>query len=315
MTTDALSDARKTTPTTGRVMPRPGRLRNFATQTLIMAALVIIAVISLFPLYWIFSTALTPASSVIKLPPEWIPSEPTLQNFAEMARISGTGKLSLPGLAAPIQMPRLLLWFVTTAAYAIIATLAHLLFDSMAAYAFAKHKFPGSNLFFWLILSALMIPPQVTLVPLYLMIVDMGLNNTFTGLLLPGLADVIGIFLLKQFMQTIPTELGEAAKIDGASEWGVYRRIILPLSGPALAVTAIFSFQRYWNNFLWPLVVIQSADLFTVQVGLSYIQNSEFGTNYGLLMSGAALAAIPMIIFFFSFQKYFVQGLRIGAIK
>ncbi len=315
MTTDALSDARKTTPTTGRVMPRPGRLRNFATQTLIMAALVIIAVISLFPLYWIFSTALTPASSVIKLPPEWIPSEPTLQNFAEMARISGTGKLSLPGLAAPIQMPRLLLWFITTAAYAIIATLAHLLFDSMAAYAFAKHKFPGSNLFFWLILSALMIPPQVTLVPLYLMIVDMGLNNTFTGLLLPGLADVIGIFLLKQFMQTIPTELGEAAKIDGASEWGVYRRIILPLSGPALAVTAIFSFQRYWNNFLWPLVVIQSADLFTVQVGLSYIQNSEFGTNYGLLMSGAALAAIPMIIFFFSFQKYFVQGLRIGAIK
>lgn len=315
MTADALSDVRERTPTTGRVMPRPGRLRRIAVQALIMVALVAFAVVSLFPLYWIFSTALTPASSVVKLPPEWIPRNPTLENFVEMARISGTGRLSLPFLAAPIEMPRLLLWFITTAAYAVTATLAHLLFDSMAAYAFAKHKFPGSNLFFWMILSALMIPPQVTLVPLYLMIVDMGLNNTFTGLLLPGLADVIGIFLLKQFMQTIPTELGEAAKIDGASEWGVYRRIILPLSGPALAVTAIFSFQRYWNNFLWPLVVTQSADLFTVQVGLSYIQNSEFGTNYGLLMSGAALAAIPMIIFFFSFQRYFVQGLRIGAIK
>jgi multiple sugar transport system permease protein len=185
----------------------------------------------------------------------------------------------------------------------------------MAGYAFAKKKFPGSNLFFWMILAALMIPGQVTLVPLYLNVVQMGLNNTFAGLILPGLADVIGIFLLKQFIQTIPRELEEAARIDGASEIGIYAGIILPLSVPALAVTAIFSFQRYWNAFLWPLVITQSPDLFTLQVALSYIQNSEFGINYGLLMTGAAVAAIPMIIFFFAFQKYFVQGLRIGAMK
>jgi len=260
-------------------------------------------------------TSITPASATLKLPPQLLPINPTLANFAEILRISGKGRLALPFLAEPIVMARLLVWFINTTFYALIATAIHVLFDSMAGYAFAKKKFPGSNLFFWMILGALMIPGQVTLVPLYLNVVKMGLNNSFLGLILPGLADVIGIFLLKQFIQTIPRELEEAARIDGSSEIGIYAGIIVPLSVPALAVTAIFSFQRYWNAFLWPLVITQSPDLFTLQVGLSYIQNSEFGTNYGLLMSGAALAAVPMILFFFAFQKYFVQGLRIGAVK
>jgi len=284
-------------------------------KVLIYLLLIVFAVVSLFPLYWLFNTALTPASSTVKLPPDLYPKQPTLQNFADILRISGTGRLQLPFTAEPVRMPRLLLWFVNTTFYALVSTFLHVLFDSMAAYAFAKRRFPGSNLFFWLILAALMIPGQVTLVPLYLQVVRMGFNNSFTGLILPGLADVIGIFLLKQFIQTLPRELEEAARIDGASEWGIYARIIIPLAVPALAVTAIFSFQRYWNAFLWPLVITQSPDLFTLQVGLSYIQTSEFGTNYGLLMSGAALAAIPMILFFFAFQKYFVQGLRIGAVK
>ncbi len=291
------------------------RVKRALPYVIIYLLLTIIAIVSLFPLYWLFVTALTPASATLKLPPQMLPTQPTLESFAEILRISGKGKLSLPFLSEPIQMARLLLWFVNTTFYALVSTGIHVLFDSMAGYAFAKRKFPGSNLFFWMILAALMIPGQVTLVPLYLMVVRMGLNNSFLGLILPGLADVIGIFLLKQFIQTIPRELEEAARIDGASEIGIYAGVILPLSVPALAVTAIFSFQRYWNAFLWPLVITQSPDLFTLQVGLSYIQNSEFGTNYGLLMSGAALAAIPMILFFFAFQKYFVQGLRIGAVK
>lgn len=291
------------------------RAKRALPYVIIYLLLTLIAVVSLFPLYWLFVTSLTPASATLRLPPQLLPTQPTLQNFAEILRISGKGKLALPFLAEPIVMARLLLWFVNTTFYALASTIIHVLFDSMAGYAFAKRKFPGSNLFFWMILAALMIPGQVTLVPLYLMVVRMGFNNSFLGLILPGLADVIGIFLLKQFIQTIPRELEEAARMDGASEIGIYAGIILPLSVPALAVTAIFSFQRYWNAFLWPLVITQSPDLFTLQVGLSYIQNSEFGTNYGLLMSGAALAAIPMIIFFFAFQKYFVQGLRIGAVK
>lgn len=289
------------------------RLRRRLPNILVLIVLTAVAIVSLFPLYWLFATALTPASSTIKLPPQLIPIPATLQNFADVIRLSGQGKLQL--LDNVLTMPRMLLWFINTLALALISTGVHVLFDTMAGYAFAKRKFPGSNLLFAMILAALMIPGQVTLVPLYLMISKAGMVDTFHGMLLPGLADVIGIFLIKQYIQTMPGELEEAARIDGASEWQTFTRIIIPLAAPAMAVTAIFSFQRYWNAFLWPLVILQTPDKFTLQVGLSYIYNSEFGTNYGLLMSGAALASIPMIIFFFSFQRYFMQGLRVGAVK
>lgn len=296
---------------------RPGRfwlrLRRRLPNVLVMLLLAVVAIISLFPLYWLFVTALTPASATVKLPPELIPSHPTLENFANIIRLSGQGKLNI--LGATIVMPRMALWFVNTMALALTSTAIHVLFDTMAGYAFAKRKFPGSRLFFWMILAALMIPGQVTLVPLYLMISELKLVDSFMGILMPGLADVIGIFLLKQYIQTLPSELEDAARIDGASEWQTFARIIVPLATPAMAVTAIFAFQRYWNAFLWPLVILQTPDRFTLQVGLSYLYNSEFGTNYGLLMSGAALASIPMIIFFFAFQRYFMQGLRVGAVK
>lgn len=299
---------------TGAGTSRLGRsFRRRLPKLLVLLLLTVVALVSLFPLYWLFATALTPASATIKLPPELVPTHPTLENFANIIRLSGTGRLSILGTV--ITMPRMLLWFINTTALALISTAIHVLFDTMAGYAFAKRKFPGSNLFFWLILAALMIPGQVTLVPLYLMITEFKLVDTFLGVLMPGLADVIGIFLLKQYIQTLPSELEEAARIDGASEWQTFTRIIVPLAAPGMAVVAIFSFQRYWNAFLWPLVVLQTPDLFTLQVGLSYLYNSEFGTNYGLLMSGAALASIPMILFFFAFQRYFMQGLRVGAVK
>jgi multiple sugar transport system permease protein len=283
-------------------------------QIVILVILIMAATVSLFPLYWLFVTAITPASSTVKLPPELIPSNPTLDNITNLIALSGTGGLRVLGLE-DVRMSRMLLWFLNTLLLALVSTGIHVLFDTMAGYAFAKRKFPGSNLFFWMILAALMIPAQVTLVPLFLMITQFKLVNTFAGVMLPGLADVIGIFLLKQYIQTMPRELEEAARMDGASEWKTFTSVIVPLAAPAMAVTAIFAFQRYWNSFLWPLVVLQNPDLFTLQVGLSYLYNSEFGTNYGLLMSGAALASIPMIIFFFAFQRYFMQGLRVGAVK
>ncbi len=291
------------------------KINNKLSQAAILVILTIIALTSLFPLYWLFVTAFTPASSTVKMPPQFIPQHPTIENITEIIRVSGISEIDVPGLAQPIRISRMLLWFINSMFIALISTVFHVLFDAMAGYAFAKRKFPGSNILFWLVVAALMIPTQVTLVPLYLMITKMKLVNSFAGVILPGLADVIGIFLLKQFMQTLPSELEEAARVDGASEWTIFTKIIMPLSAPALAVTAIFAFQRYWNSFMWPLIVMQDPDKFTLQVGLSYIQTSEFGTNYGLLMAGAALAAIPMIFFFFAFQKYFMQGLRIGAVK
>jgi multiple sugar transport system permease protein len=277
--------------------------------------LVIVAVTSLFPLYWLFNTAFTPATSTIKLPPDLIPVDATWSNFQDVIRASGVSKIHIPFTDQILRVPRIYVWFVNTAFVALFSTAVHLIFDSMAGYAFAKRKFPGSNVLFAMVMAALMIPTQVTLVPLYLMITQLKLVNTFAGVILPGLADVIGIFLLKQYIQTLPSELEEAARMDGASEWAIYTKIILPLATPALAVTSIFAFQRYWNSFIWPLIVLQDPDMFTLQVGLSFIHTGEFGIQYGLLMAGAAMAAIPMILFFFMFQKYFMQGLRIGAIK
>lgn len=291
------------------------RNRIDRTKVLVFILLTITAVVSLFPLYWVFATALTPASSTIKIPPDLIPANPTLDNFHEIARAGGTTSIELPFLAEPIRVQRVWAWLFNTFLYTMLSTGIHVLFDSMAAYALARRRFPGRRLLFWAILAAIMMPPQVTLIPLFFQVRDMGMNNTFQGLLLPGLADVIGIFLLRQFMMTIPGELEEAARVDGATEWQIYSKIIMPLAVPALAVTSIFAFQRYWNNFLWPLVITRDPDLYTLQVGLSYIQTGEFGTNYGILMSGAALAALPMIVVFFAFQRYFVQGLRVGAVK
>lgn len=296
------------------VTPFQKALRTLPT-VFIYVILIVMAISSLFPLYWLFNTALTPATSTVKLPPDIIPANATLSNFTDVIRISGIAKIPLPGTDTVISISRILLWFLNTAFVAVLSTAIHLLFDSMSGYAFAKRKFPGSNLFFWMILAALMIPGQVTLVPLYVMVTKFKWINTMQGVILPGLADVIGIFMIKQYIQTLPRELEEAARIDGASELGIYTQIILPLSAPVLAVNSIFAFQRYWNAFLWPLVVLQTSNLYTLQVGLSYIHTSEFGTNYGLMMAGASLAAIPMIIVFFSFQKYFLQGLRIGAVK
>lgn len=291
------------------------RNRIDRSKVLVFILLTITAMVSLFPLYWVFATALTPASSTVKIPPDLIPPNPTLDNFVEIARAGGITSIELPFLAEPLQVQRLWVWIFNTFLYTILSTGIHVVFDSMAAYALARRRFPGRRLLFWGILAAIMMPPQVTLIPLFFQVRDMGMNNTFQGLLLPGLADVIGIFLLRQFMMTIPSELEEAARVDGATEWQIYSRIIMPLSVPALAVTSIFAFQRYWNNFLWPLVITRDPDLYTLQVGLSYIQTGEFGTNYGILMSGAALAALPMIVVFFAFQRYFVQGLRVGAVK
>jgi multiple sugar transport system permease protein len=286
-------------------------------KVLIYILLVAAAIFSLFPLYWMVNTALTPGSEVIKMPPELIPANPSLENFRLVIKAA----------------PQIWRWGINTLFVALVTMGLHVLFDAMSGYGFAKRRFPGSAVLFWLVIAAMMIPTQVTLVPLYIMVTQVrtavvalatamqvqppiiaGIVN-YGAIIVPGLADVLGIFLLKQFIQTLPSELEEAARIDGASEWRIFTGVIIPLSAPALAVTAIFAFQRYWNAFLWPLVVTQKQEYYVLQVGLSFISHSEFGTNYGLLMAGATMAAIPMVIFFFAFQRYFMQGIRIGALK
>jgi multiple sugar transport system permease protein len=279
-------------PTISRRPPiTPGRL-------LVYSVLAITTGISLFPLYWLLLTAFTPTESSIKLPPDLIPLNASLVNFERLFS----------------HAPQVWNWAANSLIIALSITVFHLFFDTLSGYAFAKKRFPGRKILFGLIISTLLIPPQVTLVPLYLLVRQYGLINNLWGVILPGFADVFGIFLMRQYIQTLPSELEEAARIDGCSEPGIFWRIILPLSKPAIAALAIFSFVRSWNAFLWPLIVLQKTVTYTLPVGVASLQE-EFVIDYGIIFAGAALAAVPMIVFFLLFQRYFIEGVRLGALK
>lgn len=282
---------------TGRVVSRP-RLRWSGRRILMWAVLIVTTIISLWPMYWLFVTALTPTQQTIKVPPDLIPIHASLDNFERLFR----------------QARNYWRWAFNSLFVTLAITAFHVLFDTLAGYAFAKKRFPGRNLMFWIILSTLMIPPHVTLVPLYIVTRQLGLIDSLAAVILPGTADVFGIFLMRQYIQTLPTELEEAARIDGSSEPGVFWNVILPLSKPALGALAIFTFVRSWNNFLWPLIVLQKSVNYTLPVGVASLQG-EFSTDYGLIFAGAALAALPMIVFFLLFQRYFLEGVRMGALK
>jgi multiple sugar transport system permease protein len=196
----------------------------------------------------------------------------------------------------------------------------NIVFDTMAAYAFAKLRFPGRNLLFFLLLLTLMVPFQVNLIPLYRIMV--GLHrisphlgvDSYSGIILPGAIQVFGIFLMRQFLQSIPDEVLESARVDGASEFTILRRIVFPLAAPGMATLAIFTFLGAWNDFLWPLIVINQDNLRTLPVGLALLAQKNT-INWGNEMAGTALAAAPMIMIFLLLQRRFIEGLTAGAVK
>lgn len=259
--------------------------------------LVLTTIIALFPMYWLFTNALTPISSNPPLKPILVPAF-QLDNIVRL--LGGTTYY--------------LTWMRNSLLVTFCVTLWHVFFDTMAGYAFAKKQFPLRNVFFWLIVSTLMIPPQVTLIPLYVITLRLGLHDNLLAVILPGTALTFGIFLMRQFIQTLPSELEDAARIDGCSDFGVFRYIILPLCKPAIASLAIFTFVRVWNDFLWPLIALNRPQNYTLTVGVANLQG-EFMTDWGIIFAGAALAALPMIVFFLLFQRYFLEGVRMGAIK
>lgn len=259
--------------------------------------LIVTGVIALFPMYWLFANAFTPITSTPPLTPILVPAF-KLDNFE---RLLGNNKYYAN-------------WMINSLIVAFAVTLWHVFFDTLAGYAFAKKQFPGRGLLFALILTTLMIPIHVTFIPLYIINRQLGLIDSLWALILPGTASVFGIFLMRQYIQTLPTELIDAARIDGASEFGVFRHVIFPLARPAMAALAIFTFVRSWNDFLWPVIALNRPQNYTLTVGVANLQG-EFLTDWGIIFSGAALAALPMIIFFLIFQKYFLEGVRMGALK
>ena len=264
---------------------------------LVWFTLISTAFIALFPMYWLFANSFTPITSVPPLTPILIPAF-KLDNFE---RLLVNNKFYAN-------------WMFNSLFVGLVVTAWHIVFDTLAGYAFAKKKFPLRDLFFWLIVSTLMIPIHVTFIPLYIISRQFGLIDSLWALILPGTANAFGIFLMRQYIQTLPSELEDAARIDGCNEIGVFRNVILPLSAPAIAALAIFTFVRSWNDFLWPVIALNKPQNYTLTVGVANMQG-EFLTDWGIIFSGAALAALPMVIFFLLFQKYFLEGVRMGALK
>ncbi|NMB23951.1 MAG: carbohydrate ABC transporter permease [Firmicutes bacterium] len=271
--------------------------RTTLWKIVILAVLSILALAAVLPLYWMVATAIQQPTLTMQFPPEWIPSNPTLDNFRRF-----------------FARPHIWNWTLNSGIVAVIVTTLQLFLAALAGYTFAKKKFLGDKFLFWLYVGSMMVPDQVTLVPLYLLMSKLQFLNTYKGLIAPGLAGPFGVFLMKQHISTLPTELLDAAKIDGCSEWAIFQKVVLPLSKPGLAVLAIFTFVGQWNGFLWPLIVTSSSSMRTLPVGLTLLQE-EVPMQFALLMAGATYAAIPMLVVFLAFQRYFLEGVTVGALK
>lgn len=259
--------------------------------------LVLGAAIMLVPFIWMVSTSLKTSGATMVLPPQFVPDDINWGNYQRVAEAFPVFKF---------------LW--NSLFVAVTSTLGQILLCSMAAYAFARLEFKGRDVIFVIYLATLMVPSQVTMTPQFILMKYMGWLDTFQGLILPGMFNAFGTFLLRQFFLGIPKELEEAAFMDGASHFRIFGQIILPLSMPALATLTIFSFMQSWNNFLWPLIVVNSPDMMTLPLGLSLLQG-RWETDWNLMMAGVVISVIPVLAVYLFAQRYFIQGITLSGMK
>jgi multiple sugar transport system permease protein len=259
--------------------------------------IVIGCVVAVGPFFYLLSTSLKSTTVLFRYPPEWIPEEFFWGNYGHLLHDT--------------QFPR---WMLNTLLVAVAVTALKVLFDSMAGYAFAKMDFPGKNVLFVLIIATLMIPFSAILIPLYFLVRDFGMLNTYWALILPPLANPIGIFLMRSFVESLPGDLENAARLDGASEFRIYWTVILPLVKPGLVVLAVLTFLVQYTSFIWPLVAATGDDMKLVTVGMA-TQRGVNEVNYGLFSAGALMALVPITVFFIVLQRYFIAGSLAGALK
>lgn len=273
------------------------RRSTIAWQAFCYLLMILISVATVVPFLFMASTSFTKSFTMMSYPPTLIPENPSFDNYYEIIFVFQEGLF-----------PR---WFFNTLFTTLCITMGSLFLNTLSGYIFAKKEFYGKNVVFSLLLATLMVPGAVTLIPAFLMVNRLGLFNTYWALIIPGLASPFGIFMMRQFISSLPTELIESAKMDGASELRTFWSIIIPLSTPAMAALGIFTVINAWNAFLWPLVVLRANTMRTLVVGLATVQ-SEFNINYGLVMAGSVLTVLPMLVLYILFQPYFVEGLRMG---
>jgi multiple sugar transport system permease protein len=255
------------------------------------------AIPMLVPFVWMVSSAFKPLPEVMRIPPTWIPVHPTGANFVVLFSQLPFGR-----------------YFLNSVLVAALVVAGVLVVSAMAGYAFSKFRFPGQDLLFIVMLASLMVPFQVRMIPLYLLSIRLHLTDTLLGVAFPWLFDAFGIFMMRQFIQTIPTDLIEAARIDGAGEIRIFWTIVLPLIRPALAALGIFTLVGNWEEFLWPLIVTSSDSSRTIPVGLQRF-SEQYMSNIHWQMAGATVAVAPLIIAFFFFQKQFIQGIALTGLR
>lgn len=249
------------------------------------------------PFYWMVLTSLKSKSEIVRIPPSFFPESLTLTNYVE----------AWDRLEFPILLRNSV--FLSTAMTALV-----LLSSAMVGYVFAKIEFPGRNVLFVLVLSSMMIPFNVVMIPLFLLIVRLEWANSYWGIIAPGVFSSFGIFLMRQVMGALPDELLDAARIDGAGEFKIFFRVVLPLSSSPLAALGILTFMGQWDSFLWPLIVLTRADLFTLPVGLALFSN-RFYTEYGPLLAGSTISVIPILALFLSAQSFFMESIALQGMK
>jgi multiple sugar transport system permease protein len=281
-------------------MPR----RRDSQGIALAVALGALAVLWLLPVVWVVVTSLKPTANIIRVPPEWIPWPATLEHYVEVlfssSRTARIGRAFVNSLIVSVGTVAL-----------VVGT------SALAAYPLARMRFPGRNLVFIVIVGSLMLPNAVVLVPQYVLVQRLGWLSTYQGLIVPEAAVTFafGVFLLRQFFLTMPRELEDAARIDGANAWQVFSRIVVPLSQPVLAALAIFAFRSAWNDFLWPLIAVNKAEMFPLPVALALLRGAYSSESYGPIMAGAALSALPLLVVFLVANRRIVEGVRLSGLK
>jgi multiple sugar transport system permease protein len=285
----------------------PGRKRNqlfvlgdgALYRALSYIILTLLGVTMVIPLVWMMSTSLKPYEEIIL--PNFLPKHPTVDNYRYVLTETA--------------LPR---WYLNSLIVAVMSTVSVAFFDSLAGFVFAKYEFPGKRIVFLTFLSSLMVPTEMLIIPWFIMaahpIVGSSWIDTYWGIAFPGMITATGIFLMRQFMQGVPDELLDAARIDGVSEFGLFWRIAVPLSLPAIGALCIFNFLGNWNAFIWPLIITSRREMMTLPVGIQLF-SSESGSDWHLIMTGASLALVPLLIIVIIFQRYIVEGIALTGLK
>jgi multiple sugar transport system permease protein len=272
--------------------------RSATSQRWLYGVLTLGFVAVVTPFVWMVLGSFKGQAELLRVPPTWWPQHPTLDNYRQL-----------------FDKASFLRYFLNSSLVAVCVTTGNLVFCSMVGYALAKLTFAGKRLVFALVMGTLLLPGMVTFVPLFVLVANLGLVDSYPGLILPFLVTPFGVFLMRQFIVGLPDELLDAGRVDGASELRIFRQIVLPLCGPGLATLGILTFLGSWNNFLWPLVVAQTQEHYTLPVALALFATGQNVTNYGLLLAGATVVVLPILIVFLTFQRRFIEGIATTGIK